>query len=88
MLFVVAFGVPLLALAVLAFLTVRRNRIRARQLAAALSEEGNRTGAIPERSARRSRTDIRTGRAFGSYDLPPRTGEGYEGTPLAPENGE
>jgi hypothetical protein len=88
MLFVIAFGVPLLMLTVLAVLTVRRNRIRARALAAALRAEGAHAGAIPERSARRNRADIRGSRALGYFEPPARTGEGYDGTPLAPENGE
>ena len=87
MLFVIAFGVPLLLLIVLAVLTVRRNRTRARALAAALDEEGDATATLPERSARRTRTDIRSSRAVGYYEPPPRSGEAYDGTPLEPEDG-
>lgn len=88
MLFLIAFGVPLLLLGVLAALTVRRDRIRARAMADALRDEDGAAGTISAQSARRARADIRSSRAFGYYEPPPRSGEGHDGTPLAPGGGE
>ena len=87
MIFAVAFGVPLLLLAVIAVASARRRRRRARALTAALESESQ-DCSEHEISARRFRTDIRTERAMGRWKPPLHPGEGYDGAPLAPENGE